>query len=298
MRRSTIALGSLLLAGIIASAASPAGAQSAPRPLSLGDLQGFGIRSGNPDQPQRPLPTAAVPAVEPATVEVPAVEPAQATESVVDVAPSPIVDAAAPTVLDEDVLPGIIIRAKPAPPAAGTTTAPVPAPQAKPAAIAALAPTPGEARAAAQTTALPQQRPTPLPAAHAPPQPKPEPAAILPTVRPPLAERGPASLNADALQSIALKPVATVRVAPATVEPTPAVTDVQRRSATTVIVAPTAPPTPAATPLETPTGAAAAAVEPLTPPATRPIQLDTDALVAVGLRSGGGVAPERATPAR
>ena len=231
MRRSRLPVSSLLLAGIIASAAGPAGAGSGPRPLSLGDLQAFGIRSANPDQPQRPLPTATEPTV----------EAAEATAPVIDVAPRPIVDAAAPTAQDEEVLPGIIIRARSAPPAA-------------------------------------------------------LPAAMVPAARPPLAERGPASLSTDALQAIALKPIAAIRVepaavAPAAVEPAPAVSDVESRPVATVIVAPTAPPAP-------PTEAAAAAVEPVTPPATRPIQLDTDGLVAVGLRRGAGVAPERATPAR
>jgi hypothetical protein len=47
-------------------------------------------------------------------------------------------------------------------------------------------------------------------------------------------ERGPASLSADALPAIALKPLAAVRVVraavmPAPVEPAPVVDDVERR---------------------------------------------------------------------
>jgi hypothetical protein len=237
MRRPRTASGLLPVVGVMAALAGPVAAEGGPRPLSLGDMQGFAISTGAPRQPP---PVAAAPAVE--------VVGEPAWEMIPRPAARPADLQVVPPVADEDVPPGIIIRAGEARPAARSTT---------PAPIVALAPSPSAAR-----MAVPQARPTPVIGGL--PEARPVPALVLPRPRPAAPAPRPASLGAVELQAIALTPggratgPAAVAARPTAPEPEAPVTEAKVE--------------PAASTPATPRG---------------PLQLGADDLVAVGLRTGG-----------
>jgi hypothetical protein len=262
MRRPRTASGLLPVVGVVAALAGPVAAESGPRPLSLGDLQGFAIRSAEPRQLP---PVATAPAVE--VVAEPVVEVAPRP------APRPAVAAATEPDPSEDELPGIIIRAGQGRPLPGAATPPTPAPTPQPAPIVALAPSPGEA-----LVAIPQPRPTPVIGGL--PEPRPVPAPVWPRARPAAPESGPASLGTAELQAIALTPGGrATSEAPAAPPPAPEPAPVAAIAAAPPIArVATVPPPPVTE----------AKGEPATPPRAGPVQLGTDALVAVGLRAGGG----------